>query len=248
MTNECFRVSDFRFLNSNISLSSLPNFLMCSEYWPGIVLLKSYFLKSSTMLSKYELRCSLYLRKISDIIIRNWFNLRDSLTFGRSLNSRVEESAPRHNRAKSWSPYWIVMSQNWCIATRLKRLSCAFQHSKSRVQKLAWFARRHPHQASYDCAARRSDNSPISLPAQHCSAASSQRFSWPQQWLHLTRSLDCLPTLQMGRLHRLVCFGPTIECRLWHRKRLVGLSRRFLSALACTLRFGWCLGRHFQSI
>ena len=185
--------------------------------------------------------------KILDIIISNWFKLRNSLTFGRSLDSRVEESALRHNRAKSWNPYWTAKSQNWCTAARLKRLSCAFRHSKSRVQKLSWFARRHPHLASYDYAARRSDSSPISLPAQHYSAASSQRFSWPQQWLHLTRSLDCLPTLQTNRPHRFVYSGRAIRCKLWHMKRLVDLSRRFLSALACTLSFGWCLGRHFQS-
>ena len=41
----------------------LPNFLRFSVYYPGMLLAKSYFLKSSTILSKYALSCSLYLQK-----------------------------------------------------------------------------------------------------------------------------------------------------------------------------------------
>ena len=142
-----------------------------------------------------------------------------------------------------------MKSQNWCTAARLKQLSCAFRHSKSRVQKLAWFTRQHPHLTLCGYAARRLGSSPISLPAQRCSAVSSQRSSWPLKWLHLTRSPDCLLTLQTDRHpHRLVCSGPAIKYKSWHRWRSVGLSRRFLSALACTLGFDWCFGRHFQSV
>ena len=105
-----------------------------SVYWPGSVRAKSYLLKSSTMLSKYALKCSLYLRQIKTII-RGYQGTNFVLLLGDGikvekwcLNGDVAEQKAEAHVELLCFKVDILQPDRGCLHVFSDTLNCAFKY------------------------------------------------------------------------------------------------------------------------